>query len=196
MTAIAIVICQVLGSTGTHEEELPKIGDLVQEQRGEVFPWFGVEPMAVWTSFDSGLHVKDSWGYGVDATVTLDYGNRAFLGFRAGVLGWNTRTEASIAIPAEGVTVRQYRIGVFGEFPIRFLELGIGANVGGYRFRREGQNDSTGFFEFQGMLGGRPLPNVWVGILGMQTFTSSNFNHSGDHFYVNYSVGPGVEVRF
>jgi hypothetical protein len=92
--------------------------------------------------------------------------------------------------------VRQYRVGVFGSFPFRFLEVGIGANVGGYRFRSNVTSDTAGFFEFEGMLGARPSEFVWIGIVGMQTFSSSDFNHSSEHFLLNYSIGPAVELRF
>jgi len=30
----------------------------------------------------------------------------------------------------------------------------------------------------------------------MQTFTVTDFNHGSNHSYVNYSIGPAVEVRF
>jgi hypothetical protein len=196
MNALMLLLVQSLLPGTYPDEELPKFSELERAEKPEIYPWIGIEPLAVWTSFESGLHVKSSWGFGADALVTLDYGTRAFLGFRAGVIGWNTRTQASTAIPAEGVTVRQYRVGVYGQFPFRFMELGIGANVGGYRFRREGQNDTAGFFEFEVMLGARPSEFVWVGIVGMQTFTSTNFNHSSDHFFTNYSIGPAVELRF
>jgi hypothetical protein len=140
--------------------------------------------------------VKSAWGFGADALVTLDYGTRAVLGFRAGMIGWNTRSEAISTIPSAGTEVRQYRVGIYGQFPFRFLEIGIGANTGGYRYRRDSQNDTAGFFEFEAMLGARPSEFVWLGVVAMQTFTSTNFNHSGDHFYTNYSIGPAVELRF
>jgi hypothetical protein len=92
--------------------------------------------------------------------------------------------------------IRQYRIGIYGEFPFRFLEVGIGANVGGYRFRSEGVSDTAGFFEFEGMLGARPTEFLWVGIVAMQTFSSSSFNHKSEHFILNYSIGPAFELRF
>lgn len=196
MAAFALLLLPSLVSAAGPEEDLPRIGELERTERQPVYPWLGIEPMAVWTNFESGLHVKSAWGFGADATVTLDYGTEAFLGFRLGALGWNTRTEPAAGVPSAGVAVRQYRVGVFGEFPFRFLEVGIGANVGGYRFRRDGENDTAGFFEFEGMIGARPSEYVWIGIVGMQTFTSSSFNHGSDHFYINYSIGPAVELRF
>lgn len=204
MNVLMLLLAQSMLSDAYAESKLPRFAEEPVAQtepraKGEphaAYPWFGIEPMAVWSTFGSGLHVRDAWGFGADATVTLDYGKGAMLGFRLGCLGWNTRTEPDAGIPAAAVTIRQYRIGIFGEFPVRFLEFGIGANVGGYRFRRDGQNDTAGFFEFQGMIGGRPIEYVWIGIVGMQSFTSSNFNHNGDHFYVNYSIGPAVELRF
>lgn len=178
------------------DKPLPRFSDPGQMEVREVYPWIGIEPMAVYTGFESGLHLDNAWGFGADAFVTLDYGTGAFLGFKMGALGWNTRTDSSAGIPSQGVEVRQYRVGVYGQFPFRFLEVGIGANTGGYRFRRDGQDDTAGFFEFEAMLGARPAPYVWAGIVAMQTFTSTNFNHSSDHFYINYSIGPAVELRF
>ncbi len=197
MNLLLCVVLQSLLAAPPPGEDLPRIGDLDVAERLErpsvVYPWIGIEPVGVWTNWESGLHVKDGWGVGADLTVTLDYGTRAFLGFRLGAIGWNTRSD----IPSSPFTeVRQYRIGVFGEFPFRFLEIGVGANVGGYRIRRDGDNDTAGYFEFQGMIGVRPSEFVWMGIVGMQTFTSTSFNHSTDHFYVNYSIGPALEVRF
>ncbi len=135
------------------------------------------------------------WGYGADATVTLDYGPRAFLGFRAGYIGWNTRVEIVPGVEKSAM-IRQYRLGVYGQFPFRFLEVGIGANVGGFRIRRDGDGDTTGFSEFQAMLGARPCQFAWIGVVAMQTFASSNFNHSNEHFILNYSIGPAIEARF
>lgn len=198
MNVLLLALAQSLLSTPPADSELPRSFDPERVEPMEhqpVYPWLGIEPMAVWTAFDSDLHVKNVWGYGADVTVTLDYGTRAFLGFRAGYIGWNTRVEIAPNVE-KSAWVRQYRLGVFGSFPFRFLEVGIGANVGGYRFRRDGDGDSAGFFEFEAMLGGRPSQFVWVGIVAMQTFSSSDFNHSSEHFLLNYSVGPAFELRF
>jgi hypothetical protein len=181
------------------DEDLPRFGDLEQQvvkHHAEPYPWIGIEPLSVWTAFESGLHIQDAWGFGADAKVTLDFGKKALFGFRFGCLGWNTRTDSSPGIPNTGVTVREYRMGIYGEFPVRFLEFGLGANFGAYRFRRENNNDTAGYFEFQGSFGVRPVEYVWLGVNVMQTFTVTKFNHSGDHFYTNYSIGPAVEVRF
>jgi len=42
--------------------------------------------------------------------------------------------------------------------------------------------------------GVRPNEFVWIGINVMQTFTVTDFNHSSNHSYVNYSIGPAVEA--
>lgn len=197
MNALMLFAVQSLFSAPAPEADLPKFGDLEPPVVAkEPYPWLGIRPMALWTGFEGGLHIENSWGYGADATVTLDYGKRAFLGFSVGYVGWNTRTEPSPGIPDDGVWVRQYRVGIFGTFNLRFLEIGIAANTGGFRFRRDGHNDTAGFFEFQAMIGGRPNDFIWVGLVAMQTFTVTDFNHATDHSYVNYSVGPAVEVRF
>jgi hypothetical protein len=151
--------------------------------------------MAVWTAFDSDWDVKNVWGYGADATVTLDYGTNACLGFRLGYIGWNTRVEVAPGVE-KSTWIRQYRVGIFGQFPFRFMEFGAGATVGGYRIRRDGDGDTAGFFEFEASLGARPNLYSWIGIVAMQTFSSSNFNHSNEHFILNYSVGPAFELRF
>ena len=198
MNILILVAAQALFSGPGSEPDLPRSFDpelAEPKERQPIYPWLGIEPVAVWTAFDSDLHVKNVWGYGADGTVTLDYGTRAFLGFRAGYIGWNTRVETAPGVH-RGAWIRQYRVGIYGEFPFRFLEFGIGANVGGYRFHRDGDGDSTGFFEFEAMLGARPLQYVWVGVVAMQTFSSSNFNHSNEHFLLNYSIGPAFELRF
>jgi hypothetical protein len=200
MNVVVLLAVQSLFTAAAPDDPLPKFGDLEPpvasvQGKGEPYPWLGLEAMAVWTNFESGLHIKDTWGYGGDATVTLDYGKKAFLGFRAGYVGWNTRNDGS-SVPEAGVWVRQYRIGVFGAFQFRFLELRIGATTGGYRYRREGENDTAGFFEFEAAIGARPNEFFFIGVRGMQTFTVTNFNHTHNHSYVNYSVGPTIEIRF
>ena len=200
MNVVIFLAVQSFFAGSAPDDPLPRFDDLEPpsaflQGKGEPYPWLGIEAMAVWTNFESGLRIKDVWGYGADATLTLDYGKKAFLGFRMGYVGWNTRTEGS-AVPEAGVWVRQYRIGVFGAFQFRFLELRIGATTGGYRYRREGNNDTAGFFEFEAGFGARPNEYVWIGIRAMQTFTVTDFNHTNDHSYVNYSIGPALEVRF
>jgi hypothetical protein len=182
-------------------DELPKFSEVELDARqgghqAEAYPWIGLEAMAVWTSFDSGLHIENRWGWGADGKITLDFGRKVNLAIHFGCLGWNTHTNPSEGIPETLVQVRQYRVGIAAEIPLRFLEFRVGANFGGYRFRRQGDDDTAGFFELQGGIGARPTEFVWIGINAMQTFTVTSFNHSGDHSYINYSIGPAVEVRF
>src|SRR5689334_3899127 len=120
MNVLMLLLAQSLLSDVAAEEKLPRFAEPASAEHHGPYPWLGIEPMAVWSTFGSGLHIKDAWGFGADGTVTLDYGTKALLGFRLGALGWNTRTEANPGIPETGVTVRQYRIGVFGQFPVRF----------------------------------------------------------------------------
>src|SRR5579862_1674769 len=198
MNMFVLAAVQALFSSPASDAELPRSfdPDLVEPaQREPIYPWLGIEPVAVWTAFDSDWGVKNTWGYGADALVTLDYGTPAFLGFRAGYIGWNTRVRTANAGDFS-CWIRQYRMGIYGQFPLRFLEVGIGANVGGYRIRRDGNGDSAGFFEFEAMLGARPSPYAWIGIVAMQTFSSSNFNAATEHFILNYSIGPAFELRF
>jgi hypothetical protein len=198
MNALILAAVQALLSAPPGETDLPRSFDpewMEPRERQPIYPWLGIEPMAVWTAFDSDWGVKNAWGYGADAIVTLDYGTQAFLGFRAGYIGWNTRVHTASSGDF-GCWIRQYRIGVYGQFPFRFLEVGVGANTGGYRIRRDGDGDTTGFFEFEAMLGARPSPYAWIGIVAMQTFSSSNFNTASEHFILNYSIGPAIELRF
>src|SRR6516162_4152314 len=167
MNDLILAAVQALLSAPPGETDLPRSFDpewMEPRERQPIYPWLGIEPMAVWTAFDSDWGVKNAWGYGADAIVTLDYGTQAFLGFRAGYIGWNTRVHTKTEGDF-GCWIRQYRVGVYGQFPFRFLEVGIGANVGGYRIRRDGEGDTTGFFEFEAMLGARPSPYAWIGIV-------------------------------
>ncbi len=197
MNALSLLLLQTLWDASAGEAEFPRLSDPepAQEVHKGVFPWFGVGARMVWTSFDEKLRIGDAPGFGLDATLTLDYGSKAFLGFRAGYLGWNTETDDDVP-GKDSVQVRQYRFGVFGEFSVRFLEIGIGANVGAYRFRREKDNDTAAYFEFEGRFGVRPHPQFWAGVVGMQTMTGTDFNRSSHHFVINYSIGPAVEFRF
>ena len=202
MNAIVLLAVQSLfggSALSAPDDPLPKFGELetpVSAQgRHEPYPWIGVEAMYVRTNFESGIRINDAWGLGADATITLDYGTRSFLGFRFGYVGWNTRTDDD-SIAEESVWVRQYRVGLFGAFQARFLEFRIGAVTGGYRFRRDGNNDTAGFLEFEAAVGGRPNEFIWLGVRVMQTWTVTDFNHKNNHGYVNYSIGPAVEVRF
>src|SRR5256885_139684 len=99
MNLLMFLLAQSLMSDATAEERLPRFSEPAQMDHHVAYPWLGIEPMAVWSTFGSGLHIKDAWGFGADATVTLDYGKKALLGFRLGALGWNTRTEANPGIP-------------------------------------------------------------------------------------------------
>jgi len=199
MSALLVLLLQSSLLAGPNPaDELPRFGELepAQGHPGEPYPWIGIEPMANWTSFETGLHIEDRWGFGADGKITLDWDKKARLSFRFGCLGWNTRTRPGPGIPDASVDVRQYRFGVGGEFPVRFLEFRIGANFGAYRFRRDQHNDTAGFFEFQGSIGVRPNDYLWLGLNVMQTFTVTDFNHASDHSYANYMIGPAVEVRF
>jgi hypothetical protein len=177
--------------------DFPRLADPepVQEERPGVFPWFGVEAVGLWTRFDDDLRIRDAWGSGVDAVATLDFGTRTMVAFRVGYFGWDTRTDDDVR-GNDRVRIRQYRFGASGHFALRFLELSIGANVGAFRFRREKDNDTAMYVEFQGRLGVRPHPQFFAGVTGIQTFSITDFNRSGHHFIVDYSIGPVVELRF
>ena len=92
MNVVVLLAVQSL-LAGIPDDRLPRFDDLEPSASSmqpvkEPYPWLGIEAMGVWTNFESGLRIKDTWGYGGDFTVTLDYGKKAYLGFRAGYVGY------------------------------------------------------------------------------------------------------------
>ncbi|HEV3029300.1 MAG TPA: hypothetical protein VG457_17100, partial [Planctomycetota bacterium] len=74
MNILVLAAVQALFASPAPEEDLPRSFDPDRREpmeRQPIYPWIGIEPMAVWTAFDSNLHVENVWGYGADATVTL-----------------------------------------------------------------------------------------------------------------------------
>ncbi len=162
-----------------------------QEAAGE---YIGVEAFALWTRFDDGLRIQEAWGVGADFRLGLV--GEHLIDLRLGYAGWNTENDED-ELPAEGVWVRQYRAGLGLEIPLRkFVEVGFWINGGVYRFRRDGEDDTSPYLEFMGTFGFRPVPNVKIGIVAMSTHTESSFNREHTHLFHNYSAGPGVEIRF
>lgn len=154
----------------------------------------GLEIFALRTGFDDGLKIEDAWGLGADLKLGLGGPTRTWL--RLGYAGWNTENDED-ELPAAGVWVRQYRIGVGFEIPFReVIDLGFWFDGGVYRFRRDHEEDTSPYVEFLGTIGFRPVPNVRIGLMAMSTHTQSSFNHRHTHLYHNYSAGPAVEVRF
>lgn len=198
MNVLSLLLLQALWSPGPADGDFPRLSDPEPAQevgKRQVFPWIGVEAALPWAAFDSDLRIKDAPGFGVDGTITLDFGTKAFLGFRLGYRGWNTETDDNVA-GSDSVQIRQYRVGVFSQFSVRMLEFGAGITLGAYRFHREKDNDTSAYFEFEGRIGVRPHPQFWAGIAAQQTLTSTDFNRGSEHFIVNYSIGPTVEFRF
>ena len=98
--------------------------------------------------------------------------------------------------PDQDADIVQYRAGVGFEFPFSKAELGIGSNIGVYRFATSGDSDSSPYVEFEGSLGFRPIPPLKIGGLLMATYTQSSFTRSHTHLFGNYSGGLGVEWSF
>ena len=84
--------------------------------------------------------------------------SRVLVGLLRDVSGTGCRIEAPEGVaPGTEVSITPYGYDAS-------LEFRIGANFGGYRFRRDGHSDTAGFFEFQGEFGVRPNEFVWIGI--------------------------------
>lgn len=176
--------------------ELPAIGDLEwSPQAHPAEERIGVEAFAVWTRFDTGLRIEDAWGFGGDVKVGLDWGTSSSLGMRLGYAGWETENDDQQTRTGH-TKIRQYRIGVGGDFSSRYLEFSIYGNSGLYHFHtRQVDNDTKMFFELQGSIGVKPLPFLKLGITGMVTWTSSDFNRGSSHLFTQHSIGPMIEVR-
>ena len=76
------------------------------------------------------------------------------------------------------------------------LELGVAATLGVYRFRTDGDHDTSPFVEFEGSLGFRPIPQLKIGGLLLATHTQSSFSRSHTHLFHNYSAGLMAEFSF
>ncbi len=192
-TAAFAVLCAL--SAGDPGDDFPSITDLAAQGREEPKEMpLGIEVFALWTQFDTGLKIEDHAGAGIDLELGWDYGPTN-LNLCLGFAGWNTENDEDTLITA-GVRVRQYRVGMNTSFTFRFIELGVGATTGVYRFSRENENDTSPFLEFEGSIGVRPMPELKLGILGMATHTQSSFNRSHTHLFHNYSAGGFVEFQF
>lgn len=154
----------------------------------------GIEVFAIFTDFDDGLKIEEAWGLGADLKLGLGGPARTWL--RLGYAGWNTENDED-ELPSEGVWVRQYRAGLGFEVTLRErIDVGFSIDAGVYRFRRDGEDDTSPYLEFLGSLGFRPIPNVKVGLLAMSAHTQSGFNRQHTHLFHNYSAGPSLEIRF
>lgn len=179
---------------------LPPLLDQERADEGEQpipgLDFINLKVFGVDTNFDSGLRIDDARGYGADIEIGNIRKGKTVTGLSVGYAGWNTENDTSRIWPPDDVQVRQYRVGAWIELTSPWLELGLALNVGAYRFRRTGENDTSPYAEFEGTLGVRPIPELKFGVIGMATHTQSSFNHKRTHFYHNYSVGFFVEYRF
>ena len=156
---------------------------------------FGVEAFVVTTSWDDGIHIDDSPGIGVDFNFRWQWNEKTRFGFSVGAAAWDPETDVD-GLPDQDVDVAQYRFGVGAEFPFSRVEIGIGVSAGAYRFKTEGDHDTSPFVEFEGSLGFRPIPELKIGGLLMATHTQSSFSRSHTHLFHNYSAGLMVEFSF
>jgi hypothetical protein len=191
---ILLALAVVLG--GGDPLDLPSIGDLSWQEPPDEEPKqiIGVEAFVLSTEFDGGLEIENAGGLGLDLNFRWKPGKVRF-GFSLGYAGWNTENDEDTR-PSASVQVRQYRVGFGLEFPFRFVEFGIGSNVGIYRFRSDLDDDSSPYVELEGSVGFVPHPMIRFGLLGLATHTESSFNHQNTHLYHNYSLGLFAEVRF
>ncbi len=191
---MGILVAMILAGGGSPLEPagLYDFADLQEVEDQAVY--VGFQAFGLWTRFDTGLRIEDAEGLGADFRLSLV--GTDLVDFRFGFAGWNTGNDEDVLEPA-GVRVRQYRAGLGFEVPLRRpLEVGFWVLGGVCRFRRDGENDTSPYLEFMGSVGLRPVPAVWIGIVGMATHTQSSFNHEHTHLYHNYSAGPAVEIRY
>lgn len=169
-----------------------KEGERRERSRTEAL---ALEAFVVKTQFDDGLMIQEAAGLGFDVKLGWLYHGRTALNINVGYAGWNTENNDDVAIPSD-VTVRQYRLGLSGDFPFRIAELGVGITGGVYRFNSDLDDDTSPYLEFEGSIGVRIIPELKVGFIGMITHTQSSFNRSHTHLFTNYSGGLAVEFRF
>ncbi len=156
---------------------------------------FGIEAFVLTTSFDDGIHLDDAPGVGVDFNFRWRWEGKTRFGFSLGAAAWDPETDLR-GLPDQDVDVAQYRLGVGAEFPFSRVEIGVGATAGVYRFRTDGDQDTSPFAEIEGSLGFRPIPALKIGGVLMATHTQSSFSRSHTHLFHNYSAGLMVEFAF
>ena len=195
MGTLLILMVQAFDLGLTPEPELPTIENLEWMPPHGAEERISVETFAVFTRFDPRIRVDDDWGVGADLKVGLDWGTASSLGFRVGYAGWNTQNDSNA--PPGGTRIRQYRFGVGGDFTGRHIEFGIYANAGLYHFHTKNvENDTKFFFEIEASVGYKPVSFLKLGIVGMVTWTSSDFNRGSSHLFTQHSIGPAIELKF
>ena len=179
--------------------DLPRtLSEPLQEEKAAVKSKeeiFAVEVFVLRTSFDDGLPLDEGLGAGADLNFRWQYNGKTRMGFSVGVAGWDTETDID-GVPDQDVDIAQYRVGFGAEFPFSRIEIGLGVNLGVYRFRTDGDGDTSPFLEFEGSVGFRPIPELKIGGLLLATHTQSSFGRSHTHLFHNYSAGLGVEWSF
>ena len=196
MGVLVFLALQAFDLDPAETPELPSIENLDWAPRRPVEERLSAEVFAVWTRFDDSIRIDDAWGIGGDVKVGLNWGSGATLVMRLGYAGWETDNDDQQT--ASGRThVRQYRIGVGGDFSTRHVEFGIYAVSGLYHFHsRRLDNDTKGFFELMASIGAKPWPFLKIGVVGMVTCTSSDYNRGSSHLFTQHSIGPSIEFKF
>lgn len=188
---VILLACVLLGET-----ELPTA--LAQEagarrSRDEIF---GLQAFYVHTEFDEGLKIEDGNGVGVDLLFRWQWNEKARFGFTIGGAAIDAEIDTSELPIDDDVDVRQFRAGVGAEFPFSVVEIGLSVLTGAYRFRRDGENDTSPFVDFAASLGFRPHPMFKIGGFLSATHTQSSFNRDHTHLFHNYNAGLMVELTF
>lgn len=190
---MTMLLAFVLASGPDLPSSLVQEAGAARKGREEIF---AVQPFYIHTDFDSGLKVEEGDGYGVDLLFRWRWNEKTRFGFTLGAAAVDTENDEDELLNDDDVDVRQYRAGVGAEFPFSVVELGLSVLGGAYRFRRDGENDTSPFVEFGASLGFRPHPMFKVGGFLSATHTQSSFNRSHTHLFHNYNAGLMVELSF
>jgi len=190
---MAILMAFILAGEPDLPTTLAQEAGAVRKSREEVF---GIQAFYVHTDFDEGLKVEDGNGVGVDLLFRWQWNEKTKFGFTIGGAFIDTENDTGELPVDEEVDVRQFRAGVGAEFPFSVAEVGLSVLTGAYRFRRDGENDTSPFLEFGASLGFRPHPMIKIGGFLSATHTQSSFNRDHTHLFHNYNAGLMAELTF
>ena len=198
MKLLLIFSCQGADLWSLPPEAWPRMGDPAPEaaaMQDESEEQLGIEAFVLFSQFDDGLRIENSTGAGIDLEFGWHRGEKVVFGFSVGFAGWGTDNDQG-AID-DRVTITQYRASFWVDFRFKeVVELGLAGTAGYYRYRRDGEHDTSPFIEFEGSIGFVPSEYFKAGLVVLATHTQSSFNRSHTHLFHNYAVGPFVEVRF
>ncbi|HXX94428.1 MAG TPA: hypothetical protein VEN81_12400 [Planctomycetota bacterium] len=197
MGILAILMCQALDLASPRPEELPRMSLVEWEPQGRhpVEETFAVDAYALYTKWDEGLRMHDGWGFGGDLKIDLDWGSSFALAIKLGYLAWETDNIVSETFDAKS-KIRQYRIGVGGDFDTEKIDFGIYVVTGLYHFHSVITDHTDPFFELQGSMMLKIVPHLKAGLTAMVDFVGTRYNRAARHLFTNASIGPTVEVSF